>query len=173
MFQNEEPAFGHSTGLFAFTPPSGWACQQLKDGAVECRTGNGDAPGLATITHATIEGNLDAELMALNSEKALKKLPHYRRTGGGRLLLGGVKASIRSFTFDYQGNTEYTVAVEELYVVTGSKAVRVHFETMALAMPSYGGDLKALYDTFAVAEVDASGQVVTPAKPRPLNKKKR
>jgi hypothetical protein len=133
---------------------------------VECRTQIGSAQGVCTITHFTIPGKLDAELMAFNAEKELKKLPHYRKTGGGRLLLGEAKASIRSFMFDYQGNTEYPVAVEELYLVTGGKAVRVHFETMARAMPGYANDLRAVYDTLGLAEVDGLGQVVTPATPR-------
>ncbi len=172
---NNAPAFTHSTGLYAFLPPGGWNCRQLPDSAAECRTSNGGAPAVLTISHLTVEGQLDSELMAINTEKALKKLPHYKRLGGGRLLLGGVKASIRSFTFDYQGNTEYPVAVEELYVVSGGKAVRLHFETMTSAMPTYSGELRKVYDTFAVGEVDALGQVVNPAQPRnlPGQKKKK
>jgi hypothetical protein len=166
MFNNAEPPFAHSTGLFAFLPPPGWSCQQNRDSSVECRGQNGPQPGVLTVTHQTVEGQLDAELMALNAEKQLKRLPHYQRTGGGRLLLGDVKAAIRSFRFDYQGNNEYPVAVEELYVVSGGKAIRVHFETMLLAMPHYMGDLKRFYDTLGVAEVDAMGQVVAGAQPR-------
>jgi hypothetical protein len=166
MFQDSEPPFAHSTGLYCLVPPPGWVCQQLRDSSVECRSNNGPQPGLLTITHQTVEGQLDSELMALNAEKNLKKLPHYQRTGGGRLLLGDVKASIRSFRFDYQANNEYPVAVEELYVVSGGKAMRLHFETMLHAMPSYMLDLKKVYDTLGVAEVDALGQVVQGAQPR-------
>lgn len=173
MFGQNEPPLVHSTGLFALVPPSGWNCQQLKDSSVECNTSNGPQPGVLTITHQTVEGQPDCELMALNAESALKRLPHYRRTGGGRFLLGGVKAAIRSFTFDYQSNTEYPVAVEELYVVSGGKAIRLHFETMSAAMPAYMLDLKKVYDTFGVAEVDVLGQVVQGARPRNTGPKKK
>src|SRR5437016_3000528 len=54
MFQEEELPFMHSTGLYAFMPPNGWSCRQLKDGSVECRTENGPAPGVCTFTHQTI-----------------------------------------------------------------------------------------------------------------------
>lgn len=173
MMGDEGAAFVHSTGLYAMRPANSWRCNQLRDGAVECRTDSGPAQGVCTITFATIAGQLDSELMAFNEERKLKKLPHFRKTGGGRLLLGDVKASLRSFTFDYQGNTEYPVAVEELYVVSGGKAIRVHFETMAHAMPAYGMDLKQLYDTLGVAEVDDNGTVVQPAEPRSAQKKKK
>lgn len=171
IMQQEAPPFSHSSGLYAFTPPGGWFCQQAKGGKVECKTGKGPAPGTFVITYSTIEGRLDSELMAFNEERRLQKLPHFKKTGGGRLVLGGAKASVRSFTFDYQGNTEYPVAVEELYVVTGGKAIRLHFETMARAMPAYGGDLRQIYDTLGVAEVDEMGQVITPAEPRSKDQK--
>ncbi|MBI5497812.1 MAG: hypothetical protein HY904_22585 [Deltaproteobacteria bacterium] len=164
MFGNSEPPFEHSTGLYAFLPPGGWNCQQQRDSSVQCQASSTGA--MLRIEHWTIEGQLDSELMAFNEERKLQKLPHFRKNGGGRLLLGDVKASIRSFVFDYQGNAEYPVAVEELYVVSGGKAIRVHFEVMARAMPSHARDLKQLYDTFGVAEVDALGQVVTAARPR-------
>jgi hypothetical protein len=173
LMGEDVPPFVHSTGLYALRPAPGWRCMQLRDGAVECKTDNGPSVGVCTITYSTIAGQLDSELMAFNEERKLKKLKHFRKTGGGRLLLGDVKASLRSFTFDYQGNTEYPVAVEELYVVSGGKAIRVHFETMAHAMPSYGADLKQLYDTLGVAEVDDTGTVVQPAEPRSAQKKKR
>jgi hypothetical protein len=173
LFGDGPLPFSHSTGLYMFIPPQGWSCQQLRDSSVECQTNNGPAPGTMRITHMTIEGDLDAELMALNAERDLKKLPHYRKSGGGRLLLGTTKAALRSFQFDYLGNTELPVAVEELYVVTGAKAIRLHFETMARSMPAYMQDLKLVYDTFGVAEVDAAGQVVQVAKPRQQAKRRR
>ena len=173
LFGDKAMPFTHSTGLFMFIPPQGWMCQQLRDSSVECKTNGGPAPGTLRITHMTIEGNLDAELMALNAERDLKKLPHYQKSGGGRMLLGTTKAALRSFTFDYLGNTELPVAVEELYVVTGGKAIRVHFETMYHSMPAYMGDLKQVYDTFGVAAVDAAGQVVQIAKPRQQPKRRR
>jgi len=166
LFNERPPQIMHTSGLFTFVPPNGWDCHQNKDSSVECRTNNAGAAGTLFVTHSTIQGVLDSELMALNSEKDLKKLPHYQRVGGGRILLGELKASIRSFVFDYQGNTEYPVAVEQLYVVSGSKAIKLHFETMRRTMPGYARDLKLVYDTFSVGEVDALGQVVKPAELR-------
>src|SRR5688500_20089039 len=58
--QDQQEGFAHATGLYAFVPPGGWSCNQLRGGAVECRTANGGAPGVATITHTTIEGTLDS-----------------------------------------------------------------------------------------------------------------
>lgn len=173
MMANESPAFVHSSGLYAFRPPSGWFCNQVKGGAVECRAERGPHQGSCSITYFTQQGQLDSELMAFNEEQKLKKLPHFKKTGGGKFLLGGAKASLRSFVYDYQSHTEYTVAVEELYVVTGGKAIKVHFETMASAMPAYAGDLKHLYDTLGVAEVDDTGNVVQPAEARSAQKKKK
>ena len=164
------PPVEHPEGYYLLRLPRGWSHAFAPGEQFTASGTHGDTAQL-TITVTDVEREADTELVALNAHRRLRELPHFKDGGGGRLTIGGKPASIRSFEFDYQGNTELTVAVEELYVVTGRILVTVHFEVMRRSLPAFKEDLKAIYDSLRVADVDAEGRVKR--APRPKQRRER
>jgi hypothetical protein len=159
------PPFFHPRGFYSLSFPGGWEYRISDDGNLVANKAAGDRAEL-TITMKSVPPKVDTEMVAHNAGIALRKLPHFVDRGGGRLAIGGKPASVRSFEFDYQGNTEYTISVEELYIVSGSVLFTVHFEVLKRSFRNFGGDLKTIYDSMAVAEIDAEGKPIAPVKPR-------
>jgi hypothetical protein len=164
------PPFVHPQGFYAVTFPRGWDHELKPNGQMVDTATKGDQ-ALFTVTMESVPGDVDTEMVALNAGRKLRELPHYKDGGGGRLTIGGKPASIHSFQFNYQGNTEYQVAVEELYVVSGSVLFTIHFEVMRRSFPKFRKDLKQLYDGFAVAEIDATGHPKRKARPKSSKRK--
>jgi hypothetical protein len=169
IFQKKPRPFLHPEGYYLVAMPRGWAGQLKPDGAFEASSSRGRDQGKLTIRMAIVARDVDTELVALNAHRELRKLPHFKDGGGGRLKVGGKPASIRSFEFDYMGNTEYTISVEELYVVSGTVLFVVHFEVMKRSLRNYALDLSVIYDSMRVAEIDATGK---PTRPVRLPKRK-
>lgn len=165
LFQKKPPPFVHPEGYYSLSLPRGWESQLRPDGTFEASATNGDT-GKLTIHRVNVERDVDTELVALNAHRELRKLPHFKDGGGGRLKIGGKPASIRSFEFDYMGNTEYTISVEELYVVSGTVLFVVHFEVMKRSFRHFALDLKKIYDSLRVADVDAEGKPIHPVRPK-------
>ena len=136
MLGKKVPPLLHPGGYYALVPPRSWSNEFTRDGQLIMQAKQRDQAEL-TITIKTLPAaDADTELVALNHARALKKLPNFRDGGGGRLTIGGKPASIRSFEFDYNANTEYTISVEELYIVSGRVLVLVHFEVMKRSFPA-------------------------------------
>lgn len=165
------PPFAHPQGFYTVQMPRGWQAKLSKDGQLHAVKTAGDKAEL-TISMSTVPMNADTEMVAFNKGRSLRKLPHYRDGGGGRLKIGGKPASIHSFAFDYQGNTEFTVAVEELYIVSGTVLFTVHFEVLKRSMPAFRKDLATFYDTLKIAEIDATGQSIRHKQKTPTKKKR-
>lgn len=165
------PAFVHPQGFFTIQLPRGWQAKLDKDGNMIAHKMAGDKAEL-TLRMSKVPMNADTEMVAFNKGRKLRKLPHYVDGGGGRLKVSGKKASVHSFAFDYRGNTEYTIAVEEMYVVSGSILFTLHFEVLKRSMPHFKKDLMQIYSGLKVAEIDATGQPILPQQKRKKHKKK-
>ncbi len=163
------PPFVHPQGFYALEFPRSWEFELSPQNQLVARRTQRDRAEL-TVTLKKVPRDVDTEMVALNAGRALKQLPHYVDRGGGRLKVAGKAASMRSFEFDYQGNTEYTIAVEELYVVSGTVLFTVHFEVLKRSFPRFGKDLRQIYDSFQVAEIDAAGQPIAPARPKAVRR---
>jgi hypothetical protein len=164
IFQKKPRPFLHPEGYYLVAMPRGWEGQLQADGSFAASASRGRDQGKLTIRMASVERDVDTELVALNAHRELRKLPHFKDGGGGRLKVGGKPASIRSFEFDYMGNTEYTISVEELYVVSGTVLFVVHFEVMKRSLRHYALDLSIIYDSMRVAEIDATGKPTRPVR---------
>jgi hypothetical protein len=167
IFGPAKPApFVHPKGFYALGFPGGWAYELKPNGSLVATANKGNDRAELTISMRTVPKDADTENVALNAAKELRKLPHFKDGGGGRLTIAGKPASIRSFEFDWQGNIEYTIAVEELYVVSGPVLFVLHLEVMKRSFAEYRGDLKVIYDSLMVAEIDAEGKPFKAASPR-------
>jgi len=165
------PPFVHPQGFYTIQLPRGWQAELDKNGDMIAHKTNGDKAEL-TLRMTTVPMNADTEMVAFNKGRALRKLPHYVNGGGGRLKVSGKKASVHSFAFDYQGNTEFTISVEEMYVVSGTVLFTLHFEVLKRSMPRFKKDLMQIYSGLKVAEIDATGRAIIPRKAPKKHKKK-
>ncbi|MFH1812203.1 MAG: hypothetical protein ABIJ09_25930 [Pseudomonadota bacterium] len=163
--QRRPPPFFHPKGYYAVEFPGGWEHKLTAQGQLVANKLAGDRAEL-TITMKSVPNKVDTEMVAHNAGIALRKLPTFVDRGGGTLTVAGKPASVRSFEFDYQGNTEYTVAVEELYIVSGSVLYTVHFEVLKRSFRNFQKDLQKIYGSIIVAEIDADGQPMHPVRPR-------
>lgn len=169
IFGPPKPApFFHPKGFYALGFPGGWSYELQPDGKLVATATKGNDKAMLSLTMTTVPKDADTENVALNAAKELRKLLHFKDGGGGRLKIAGKPASVRSFEFDYQGNTEYTITVEELYVVSGPVLFRSHFEVMKRSFPYYAADLKVIYDSLMVAEIDADGKPFKVVAPKPV-----
>jgi len=169
IFGPPKPApFFHPKGFYAVGFPGGWSYELKPDGRLVATATRGRDKAQLTLTMTSVPKDADTENVALNAAKELRKLLHFKDGGGGRLKIAGKPASVRSFEFDYQGNTEYTITVEELYVVSGPVLFTLHFEVMKRSFPAYAGDLKSIYDSLMVAEIDAEGKPFKVVAPNPV-----
>ena len=169
IFGPPKPApFYHPKGFYALGFPGGWSYELKPNGALVASANKGMDGAQLTLAMRTVPRDADTENVALNAAKELRKLPHFKDGGGGRLKIAGKPASVRSFEFDWQGNTEYTIAVEELYVVSGPVLFTLHFEVMKRSFHNYRGDLKSIYDSLMVAEIDADGKPFKVVAPKPV-----
>ena len=169
IFGPPKPApFFHPKGFYAVGFPGGWSYELKPDGNLVAISQNGMDRAQLTVSMRSVPKDATTENVALNAAKELRKLPHFKDGGGGRLKIAGKPASVRSFEFDWQGNTEYTITVEELYVVSGPVLFTLHFEVMKRSFPSYRNDLKAIYDSLMVAEIDADGKPFKVVAPKPV-----
>ncbi|MBN2357823.1 MAG: hypothetical protein JXR83_00115 [Deltaproteobacteria bacterium] len=169
IFGPPKPApFFHPKGFYALGFPGGWSYELNKSGDLVASAQKGMDRAELTLSMRSVPKDADTENVALNAAKALRKLPHFKDGGGGRLKIAGKPASVRSFEFDWQGNTEYTIAVEELYVVSGPVLFTLHFEAMKRSFPAYRNDLKTIYDSLMVAEIDADGKPFKVVSPKPV-----
>lgn len=150
--------FTHPKGFYGVAFPRGWTYELKPNGQLVAVGGRGTDQATFTVTMSKVPAGVDPEMVALNAGRKLKKLPHFKDGGGGRLTMAGKPASIHSFEFDYQGNTEYRIVVEELYIVSGSVLYTFHFEVMRRSFPKTTKDLKMIYDSIMVAEIDADGK---------------
>jgi hypothetical protein len=160
------PPTVHPKGYFALELPRGWNAEFDAKGDMLATGGSGDVAQLRISVQTLPTADADTELVALNHSRELRKLPNFRDGGGGRLKIGGKPASIRSFLFDYNGNTEYTVSVEELYIVSGRVMIMLHFEVMKRSFANYGKDLKQIYDSLGIADMGADALPLKPATAR-------
>ncbi len=165
------PPFVHPQGFYTLQLPGGWEAELNKDGDLVAHKTAGDKAELS-LKMTTVPMNADTEMVAFNKGRKLRKLPHYVDGGGGRLKVSGKKASVHSFAFDYRGNTEYTIAVEEMYIVSGTVLFTLHFEVLKRSMPRFKKDLTQIYSGLKVAEIDATGRPIVQKKARKKRKKR-
>ena len=65
----------------------------------------------------------------LNQMDRFQQKPHFKKISEARTKLDGSPAITVAFQYDYLGNVEYTVGVQQLIMVRGGKLYLIHLET--------------------------------------------
>jgi hypothetical protein len=152
-------------GFFSVVIPSGFDCE-ASPRKVVCR-GNRGVQALLTIDVVDVPASASVELVLLNQIDAFKTKPHYKKLAEKKLTIDGARALLASFTYDHNGNVEYAVGVQALYLVKTTKAYVFHYEGRADQFPVHKADLDQLYASLKTARVDAGGNpIVEDLKPR-------
>jgi hypothetical protein len=157
-------------GFYAVIVPGGFDCQAAAR-KVHC-IGTRGVQAQLTIDVVDVPASASVELVLLNQIDAFKKKPHYKLVTKRSLSIDGSKAMLASFTYDHNGNVEFAVGAQALYLVKTTKAYIIHYEGRADQMVVHRADLEQLYASFKTARLDAGGNpIIEDLKPRPVKSK--
>lgn len=151
-------AFVEPEGFYRVIIPSSFQCS-VKARHVECR-GHVGAGALLSIDVADVPASATVEAASLMKVDEFKKLPHYRTVTQVRESIDGTPVIRTKFTYDRQGNVERPMTVQTVYFVRGNKLFSLHFEVGSKDEGAYSRDLRAFYDSFKPARIDAGGHPV-------------
>ena len=87
--------------------------------------------------------------MALNArEQRLRELPHWQEHGQRKVIVGGRPAVVITGQYAFQGNIQYPITLEEVYVVVDEEAFVIHFECFTPDAGRYTRAMETFYSTF-------------------------
>jgi hypothetical protein len=154
-------------GFFAVVVPGGFDCQ-AQARRIRC-VGTRGVQSIVNIDVIDVPPSASVELVLLNQMDAFAKKPHYQLVFKKTLTIDGTRALLASFTYDHNGNVEYAVGAQALYMVKTTKAYVIHYEGRADQMAVHKQDLQQLYASFKTARLDAGGNpIVEDLKPKTL-----
>lgn len=151
-------AFVEPEGFYRVIIPSSFQCS-VKTRHVECR-GHVGAGALLSIDVADVPASATVEAASLMKVDEFKKLPHYQAVTQAREAIDGTPVIRTKFTYDRQGNVERPMTVQTVYFIRGNKLFSLHFEVGSRDEGAYSRDLRAFYDSFKPARIDAGGHPV-------------
>jgi hypothetical protein len=155
--------------LFAVEVPNGWgvALHEEDPNTIEFR-GVG-RPGNATLQirrMAVPRGAHPKQLMRNALETRLKKLPGFRQAAQRDVKVAGYKAAAVTGSYSYQGNIQFPLAVEEIFVVVGNDSFVFHFECFEPVAGDLAGDINRFYTTFQPRPASGEASPFSPQEPR-------
>ncbi|MCP4500623.1 MAG: hypothetical protein GY822_11745 [Deltaproteobacteria bacterium] len=142
-------------GYFMMVVPGGFNCEATPRN-LKCR-GTRGANVLLHIEVRDVPRSATPALVLLNQMDAFKKKPHFKKVDQKKVVVDGSPGVVASFTYDYLGNVRYGVGVQALYVIRENKLFLIHFEARKRDFRSYLDDVKAVYASFRMADLDAGG----------------
>ena len=137
--------------LFALQVPGGWEVVAREDdtNVVEFRAVDRPGDGVLTVRRVSVPEGAHPRQLVLNAlEQRLNKLANFKLVARRDLKIGALKGASVVGTYSYQGNVQYPLALEEVYVVTGAEAFVFHFEAFEPLAAGYSEDLDRFYGTF-------------------------
>lgn len=161
----QQKPFIDPAGFYAVIVPGGFDCQAAAR-KMSC-AGTRGVQAILTIDVVDVPPSATVEIVLLNQVDAFKKKPHYQKVARREFKIDGTKALLASFTYDHNGNVEYAVGAQALYMVKNTKAYVIHYEGRADQMVVHKQDLEQLYASFKTARLDAGGNpIIEDLKPR-------
>ena len=167
FFGQKPKPFIDPAGYYAVILPTGFDCE-AKPRKVKC-TGNRGVQATLTIDVLDVPASATNEIVLLNQMDTFKKKPHFKMLQKGNTKIDKTPAVVVNFAYDYMGNVEYQVGVEELIMVRGGKLYLVHQEMRLDQLSTHKKDLEQLYRSFKPARLDAGGNpILKDLKPAPV-----
>lgn len=169
MFFGQKPKpFIDPAGYYAVILPNGFDCE-ARARQVKCN-GNRGVQAALTIDVLDVPQSATADIAMLNQMDRFKEKPHFKLISKGKTKLDGQPALTTAFSYDYMGNVEYSVGVQQLILVQGGKLYLIHLETRLDQFATHKKDLQQLYGSFKPARLDAGGNpILEDLKPRPVD----
>lgn len=158
LFGQKPKPFIDPAGYWAAILPNGFDCQ-ARARHVECQ-GNRGISSILTIDVIDVPQSATADIAMLNQMDRFKEKPHFKMIGKGKTKIDKSPAITVSFSYDYMGNVEYQVGVQQLVMVRGGKLYLIHFETRLDQFLTHKKDLEQLYASFKPARLDAGGNPI-------------
>ena len=167
MFGQKPKPFIDPAGFYAAILPNGFDCE-AKARKVKC-SGNRGVQAILTIDVLDVPPSATADIAMLNQMDKFKQKPHFKLLQKGKIKIDGTPAVLVNFAYDYMGNVEYQVGVEEVIMVRGGKLYLIHQEMRLDQLSVHKKDLEQLYRSFKPARLDAGGNpIVEDLKPAPV-----
>jgi hypothetical protein len=145
-------------GFYAAILPTGFNCE-AKARKVTC-TGNRGVDAVLTIDVLDVPASANADIAMLNQMDKFKEKPHFKLLQKGKIKIDGTPSVLVNFAYDYMGNVEYQVGVEEVIMVRGGKLYLIHQEMRLDQLSVHKKDLEQLYRSFKPARIDAGGNPI-------------
>lgn len=158
LFGQKPKPFIDPAGFYAAILPTGFDCQ-AKARKVTCN-GNRGVQAQLTIDVLDVPASANADIAMLNQMDKFKAKPHFKLLQKGRIKIDGTPSVLVNFTYDYLGNVEYQVGVEEVIMVRGGKLYLIHQEMRLDQLSVHKKDLELLYRSFKPARIDAGGNPI-------------
>lgn len=164
---NKPKPFLEPSGYYAVILPSGFDCEVKVSRHVQCRSNRG-TNALLTLDVLDVPPSATSDIAMLNQMDRFQQKPHFKLINSTHTKLDGSPAITVAFQYDYLGNVEYTVGVQQLIMVRGGKLYLIHLETPLSTFGAHKKDLEQLYGSFKPARLDASGNpILEDLRPKP------
>ena len=158
LFGQKPKPFIDPQGFYAAILPTGFDCE-AKARKVKCQ-GNRGVQAQLTIDVLDVPASANADIAMLNQMDKFKTKPHFKLLQKGKIKIDGTPAVLVNFAYDYMGNVEYQVGVEEVIMVRGGKLYLIHQEMRLDQLNVHKKDLEQLYRSFKPARLDAGGNPI-------------
>jgi hypothetical protein len=159
MFLGQKPKpFIDPAGYWAAILPNGFDCEG-RARHVQCH-GNRGVEALLTVDVIDVPASATADIAMLNQMDKFKEKPHFKLLQKAKIKIDKAPAQVVDFSYDYLGNVEYSVGVEELIMVRGGKLYLIHEEMRLDQLPIHKKDLMQLYASFKPARLDNGGNPI-------------
>ena len=159
LFGNKPKAFIEPSGFYAVILPAGFDCEAKVPRHVDCKSNRG-TNALLTLDVLDVPPSATSDIAMLNQMDRFQQKPHFKKIAETRTKLDGSPAITVAFQYDYLGNVEYTVGVQQLIMVRGGKLYLIHLETPLQSFAAHKKDLEQVYGSFKPARLDASGNPI-------------
>jgi hypothetical protein len=154
--------------LFAIKVPSGWgiALHDNDPYTIDFRAMTRPGNGVLQVRRITVPTGANPRQLMLNAiETRLGKLPNFKVASRRNVQVAGHKAAAVVGSYAYQGNLQFPVALEEVYVVTGGEAFIFHFECFEPAAPELANDVNVFYSSFQPRPPGLENDPFAPSQP--------
>ncbi len=145
-------------GYWAAILPVGFDCE-ARPRHVQCHSNRG-TNAILSVDVVDVPASATADLAMLNQMDRFKDKPHFKKIAQGRTKVDGTPAVTTSFSYDYQGNVEYSVGVQQLIMVRGGKLYLIHLEGRLSQFAQSLKDFEQLRRSFKPARLDAGGNPI-------------
>ncbi|MBI5509560.1 MAG: hypothetical protein HY903_12480 [Deltaproteobacteria bacterium] len=154
--------------LFSVEVPAGWGVALKADDPNTVEFQGVGRPGNATLQIRRLpvpKGAHPRQLLLNAIDRRLKKLPGFKVASRRDTTVAGQKAAAITGSYSYQGNIQFPLVLEEVYVVVGSDAYVFHFECFEPVAGNLAADVNGFYVSFQPRPTGAQPGPFVPKAP--------